>query len=552
MLLPVTAGLARFVPLDAGLAGQPGALDALATIGLAPGELAGLTPSVRGALLRWVGAGGHLLAAPGTDQEGLPTEWASSPYDWSQAGQGRVRLTGGAMAAGRWTGLIDPAPVRNPDGSDLRLEGDRSIGNELAEESGFRVPRLGWLLLFLLAYTAVVGPLTYVVLARLRRAELAWVVIPAVAVVFTAGSYLGAMGLRSGVRVAHATAVELGPAGAVATTYVGLVRRTGSTVELGFGDGVAGVERPRRSAFRADRQSTVELGEREMRLRLAVSAGEFAVVAGHGPARTEGALSIEASSDADGRAGGTIRSTLPFVLEDAAVFVGNQGSALGSVHPGDVRQWSLDGSTSFAPLGAGPEQAIWGSTSGYVDSSRSPRVTRHDIVSLPLWEALQSSGGGRVPGTAVVAGWTRQHRPQVDIGGRTQQPAGRTVFLARSPVRPTGRLTDLSVPGRVVQGRGVTGTDSLVVGFSLPAGYAPTRPLRVRIPGGTSAAEVWAADQWVVLGSGVSASGTTQARTSRYDVPVEAVHRGQVFVRIRGGGLSEQQIGSLLALSEAP
>ena len=44
---------------------------------------------------------------------------------------------------------------------------------------GLRVPRLGWLLLFLLAYAAIVGPITAVVLGRARRTELAWIVIPA-------------------------------------------------------------------------------------------------------------------------------------------------------------------------------------------------------------------------------------------------------------------------------------------------------------------------------------------------------------------------------------
>ncbi|MCA1846902.1 MAG: hypothetical protein LC792_27645, partial [Actinobacteria bacterium] len=116
--LAIDAGVARFAALDNGLLAQaPTSLDGLSAVGLASGELAGLAPGVRAGLLRWVAGGGHLLVdePPGTAIDGLPAEWQPGPTGRSAAGGGEVRLTGDAMTAGRWAGLVEPSSVGRSD-----------------------------------------------------------------------------------------------------------------------------------------------------------------------------------------------------------------------------------------------------------------------------------------------------------------------------------------------------------------------------------------------------------------------------------------------------
>ncbi|HET9444061.1 MAG TPA: hypothetical protein VFO65_12105, partial [Acidimicrobiales bacterium] len=109
--LAVDAGLARLVELTGPQLRQaPASLDPLSTVAGGPDDLAALAPSVRQGVLRWLGDGGQLLvdAAPGTVVAGLPEAWQPGPEGFGPAGLGRVRLTGGAMAAGQWDRLVEP------------------------------------------------------------------------------------------------------------------------------------------------------------------------------------------------------------------------------------------------------------------------------------------------------------------------------------------------------------------------------------------------------------------------------------------------------------
>src|SRR5205085_852445 len=44
--------------------------------------------------------------------------------------------------------------------------------------------------IFLLVYILLIGPVNFIVLRRMRRAELAWITIPALVLIFSVGAYL--------------------------------------------------------------------------------------------------------------------------------------------------------------------------------------------------------------------------------------------------------------------------------------------------------------------------------------------------------------------------
>lgn len=513
--LAVEAGVARFVKLGrAELAQAPASLEALGTIAAAPGDVAALAPPVRQALLRWLGDGGNLLvdAAPGSPVDGLPPSWQPGPQGHGTAGMGRVRLTDGAMAGDRWDRLVEPTTAGGRGGEPMGFVGfggqPSSIGDALAVDAGLRVPAIGGLLAILLVYVVVVGPVTAVVLRRRGRSELAWVVVPVVAVVFTVGSYVGASELREGTKLAHGTALELDAVGGTATTFVGIAARGRQATEVSFPGAWAASANPSTplSGFSGPPLATsVDVTRRGPAARLELGAGQFGVVSGAASKRSEGGLEVTATSTGDGQAEGTVRNAMPYALHDAAVFVGSAGSLVGRLEPGEERRWAVTADRAAEALFQPAELRVWPRAAGAFG-----RADGDSVVNYPLWQV--TAGGRLAPrpaGVALAVGWTRQHRPVVVVDGQRRRPVGRTAVIARAPVEPAGRITDMAVRGETVRGVGMgggfdprgraEGPPLAIVRWTLPGGRAPSGDLVATLPDGMGGGEVWLDGRWQPL-----------------------------------------------------
>ncbi|MBW3642454.1 MAG: hypothetical protein KY447_06015 [Actinobacteria bacterium] len=514
--LAVDSGVARLVELGrAELAQAPASLAPLGTIAAGADDLAPLAEPVRRALLRWLGDGGTLLvdAPPGTPVDGLPEAWQPGGGGFASAGLGRVRLTDGAMAAGRWDRLVEPttAPATN---SEFGFGGPGgSLGDALAVDAGLRVPGIGWLLAFLVLYVVVVGPVTAVVLGRRRRAELAWLVIPAVAVVFTGLSYVGARQVRGSTKLAHGTTVEFDAGGARSTTFVGLAARGREAKQISFPDGWTASANPTTATSRftgAPATTSTELTRRGPAARLELGAGQFGIASAAGPAQLSGRLAVTARSDGDGQSTGTIRNDMPYALEEAAVFVGSSGAPIGRLKPGEERRWAIPGDAAHRAMGddefgpiMGAEGTVWPETTG-----RFGRVDHDSVVNFPLWQTAASNNFmPRPAGVAVAVGWTREHRPPVLVDGERRRPVGRTAVIARAPVDAGDRITDYAVrsemvrgPGAFFAGPGREGRPLIVIRSTLPAGRQPAAGLVASVfeaIGGVP--EVWVDGRWQAL-----------------------------------------------------
>jgi hypothetical protein len=513
--LAVDTGVARFSALDAGILAQaPAALDGLSTIGLASGELSALAPGVRAGLLRWVGAGGHLLidtAAPssgiGTAIDGLPAEWqpaAGAAAGRAAAGLGEVRLTGDAMTAGRWAGLVEPSSaVRNDLGGFFSPE---SVADSLARDAGLRLPKLAWLLGFLGVYIAVVGPVTGFVLRWRRRPDLAWVAVPGLAVLFTVLAYVAGNQLRPGAGLAHGSIVETGTSGPVATSWVALTRRTAGTarVDLPSGWVVEGALSAQSGQCFGDCSTrgnleppSVGVGNAGPEVQLPLASGEFGVFKASGPVALAGRLEVTASSGGDGVATGTVRNGLPFAIEQVVVFVGPSYRArVGKLAPGEQRSWSVGPGDRMSDPG-GTE--AWMSDMGFQPGG---------LVNFSLWQSAAGDLGqdGDPTGTAMAVGWTRDWKPAVTVDGRERPAPGRTAIVGRVPVTAAGdRVTDLVVGADVVRGPslnpfrgkwvGNNAGEASVVKLTLPPGAADRRlVLQTSLP--LSDLAVWQAGAW--------------------------------------------------------
>lgn len=497
--LSVDLGTARFVTLGAAeLDRAPDSVRALGTIGAGADELGRMAASTRVGVLQWIEAGGRLLvdAAPGTTVAGLPDAWQPGSANRARAGAGEIRLTSGAMGAGRWTGLIEPTPRASPDNE--RIMGGPPLGDALARDAGFRLPHLSWLVGFLTAYVVVVGPALFILLRRRHRPELAWIVIPLIAVVFTAASWAGGRNLRTATQTVHGTVLSTGTSGSSAITYLGVSSRSGGTLRIGWPAGW-------RAGADAGSVQTTELSH--VRLTpagpvgsLPLDANQFGVIVGQGslPATT-GALEITATSVGDAQARGTIHNGTKLNLDRTAVFMANTGAEMGPLAPGETREWSLR--VANAVFGGPPaEVLIIGQNPN--DSS---------MTTFSLWEVAQRAGlTARDPGRALAVGWTSEYKPAVRVGSGVTHPAGKTLVLGATSVSAAGdRASDVAFAREVVR---VNRGAASVYRFSAPAGNqsgghtVEASKLMLRSP--TFPVEVWTGEGWTsVTCSGCAAPG---------------------------------------------
>jgi hypothetical protein len=523
--LSVDAGTARFVAVsEQDLAAAPASLGPLSVLALGADDLGRLTPAVRQAVLTWTAAGGRMLidAAPADAIAGLPAAWIPANGSHAAAGRGDVVLTSGAMAAGRWAGLIDPASHGNSAGDPNNFTG-QSLGVSLASTAGLSRPKLRWLIAFLLVYIAVVGPVSFIFLRRRRQAELLWVVIPVVALLFAATSYAVGSSQRSGLRIVHGTVVDTTAGGGTEVSYIGVSSPGEATTRLqappgwvlGRYDDPSGVASNSSSTFDAT------LVDQGVDGRLQLSAGQFAIFQGSGPTRFPGQLVVSARSGSDGHADGTVTNTTPYPLHDVTVLIGSVGTDIGTLAPGAKAAWKIDGEPTSS-AGFLVEQQLWGQSAtdqkffgfapalGPVTTNPGdPGVASRPVdtaspANLAVWGSAPDglAPGSRGNGTAVAVGWTDRYHPSVVVAGHGQPTKGATAVVGTAPVAATDSVGDLAMVRRVIRGAltqvgpgmfmNTNGRDPTIVAWSLPQAAA-SHALSLSIPAGAGSVSVWSA-----------------------------------------------------------
>lgn len=584
--VPMDLGTARFTNLDAELP-VAGALDPLGTIITGPQGLGDLEGEARRNVLDWIDRGGHLVVdtEPGGRIEGLPTEWQPGDATRRPAGQGEIRLSGGAASEGRWGDVVEPTSLVQPGDVMMTMQfsmGDVASG--VARDGGFRIPTLGWLLVFLVVYVVLAGPVVFFVIRR-RAALWSWAVLPALALVFAAVAFVVGSDARSASQSAHGTAVETGPAGARASTYLGLVSRSGADGEARFpagwsveeGPGLSGAEigvavvpampggdMPEPPAGDGGSSGRVTVSPDATTGEIELDPGDFGVLTASGPldADTSG-LEVTATAAADGSLHGTVRNTTDVTLRQVIVLVGDRVWDGGTLEPGQEVEWQLGAAEGAVGMGEPPEEP-WREAIGW-DGPPDP----NSPVNYELWAQLRARMTDPYgPGWVTAAGWTRDWSPPVDPGG--ELTAGRTVFTTRAPVAAeAGAVPADAVRREFLRGREATelppppdpaadaagedgkaaepafddmafdewSSSGAVARFVLPPDADPATPLEVALPGAIARAEVWAGGRWVPLAEPADRPADIQdpydPRAARFiGLPGGSVQDGAVYLRV--------------------
>lgn len=588
--LVVDAGVARLVAIEPELLdGGALVLEPLDQVVASPGEVADLGEDAKAALLTWIDGGGQLVvagdgAAAALDQV-LPPEWRPVQGGGQRAGLGQVRAVGDD-----WQRTLAPSPTRSTleeeiMASDLGSFVDESLAQRLGEDAGFDLPEPGRLAWLLAGYVALMGPVAFMVVRRLRRREVAWVGLPALAMVSTGLVFATGSSLRDAAETAQVTVYEVGPDGALATTWSLVPSAHGGEVGVELPEGWSGraaddglgpdfgvdvTGRPLGQTGGSDvRLSTGA----DARLVQDVGPGGFALLEARGPAtEMAGALGVTATSAADGEVTGTVRNTLDVPLHEVAAFAGRARAVeIGTLAAGETRDFRIADATRFA-WGDPPEPGVWPIDPDGAAVMPGPVIIDRAVVEdgtvlraevgaggdsferaddgdgdrapvvLSAWnQTLRRTGSNYRPsGQVVLAGWTDElAAPVSPTGGRAERIT--TAVVARAtPVPTAGRLTDTASVKSVVRGPATQSPPNhpdveahagigFIQSFDLPdqVGGRPVDPQRLVInPGALFITfEFWTPQGWVPI-------EPPAAGQEERVVPPDAVVGGTVYMRI--------------------
>ena len=360
---------------------------------------------------------------------------------------------------------------------------------------GLEPPSMLQILLFMLVYTLLIGPLNYVVLRKLDRRELAWLTIPALVVGFTACAYVTGFQLRGGTAIVHRLAVVYVPEGtsvARVSEVLGLFSPRRTTYDVRVAD--AGAREIVGGDYGGSARHPLYVVEEAEGLQvtgLRVDVGGMQAFGADGYVDVPAIGSdLRLVADGSGRlqVEGTVRNgRVP--LKGAVLIVGDVEQRLGDLEAGEEAHVSLllyggggagsSGSTVAptplpvspplpAPLyGAGVDmpQRILGAADYWSDRDLYRRYQFLQAIFAyagPIGLGTASSGGGTGLGPGVhLLGWTGEVPLPVEVVGRPFSRNETALYVYDVPVAGAEAGVTVTVPPGVIERQVVETTGSV-------------------------------------------------------------------------------------------
>ena len=385
--------------------------------------------------LRPVGAGRVILI--GSD---LATEahrgWSGAPGFWS-------RLMPSTAALEQFWG-----------GFPVREEAENAMSQALGNVPSLAVPPAELLLVVIVGYILLIGPVSYVVLRRLDRRELAWITAPLLVVLFTACSYGIGSTLKGGeVIVNQISLVRSSGAGgtAMVQAYAGIFSPERATFDLTVeADALMAQLRPTGMGNARVASAVVAEQGDPARLRgLSIGVFGFEGVRADAIVPHEPALSVTWATDGDDIVG-TVTNVGNDPISDVAFVGSSTGKRIGDLEPGQHAEFTIP-RANVNGSSAADQVYGFGGFGGSGEEERTMMLRRQVIDSLVgyggFFPGVEVGGlGGRGP---YLIGWRSTPGPlEVQVEGFSAQRLSQTVeVLTVRPLAATGEVT--VEPGRM-------------------------------------------------------------------------------------------------------
>jgi hypothetical protein len=342
-----------------------------------------------------------------------------------------------------WRRLLPP---RSSGSVGVATSDDSQLLNAVSQLPSMALPPIGTLLLLLVGYVVLVGPVNDLVLRRLDRRELAWITIPALILGFTAGAFAVGAALRgSDVIVNQATIVRGSPDSGrgLALSYAGVFSPTRGTYQVSV-PGDALLSAPINGDFfggAATGSSSLDIVQGDpARVRdLAIGYGSMRTVRAEAavPAPT---ISSDLRLEGD-VVTGTITNTSDLPLDRPALVVGSNVQTFDSLPAGGSMPVHLQ--LVSQPFGSGLSDKVVGVFfDGSVVGLDTQRITvRRAIVDQLTFDPAFGTTFQLPADGPVLLAWS--DRPVMDVQVEGQQPRFSSTVLYHLPL-------PLSITGDVV------------------------------------------------------------------------------------------------------
>jgi hypothetical protein len=498
----------------------PAALRGYDSIVAGDDDLAELSEDQREALWAWVSTGGTLLLDDEAANADLPEDWRVGDAGYAWADLGEIRLTDGAATAGRWADVIPPTVPGNSPGAFFGTEmmfGPDGPNSDLAARAGLDLPTIAPLAIGLAVYGFVLGPVIYLVLRRLRRLTLGWLVIPGLAVVTAGGVALAGGGaLRSGDPAATVFLQNTVAGRSYAVSNVLTFSSSGGSAEL---DIPAGWALQGTTFFWGD-GSMIPItitrngnGTSAASVELEATQANVRTYAG-----TTTGVGLTTTAEVDGgHIVGTVTNNTDHAFTDVAVFAGAGQAKVGELAPGETADWQIgtprDLRFSWDSRGA----RVWGDP---WNERGEFQVGEGLNAEWGMWGIASMDLDLFPTGMVRVVGWT-------DGIGSTLLDAGDSTVTGASTVVSIdsgSRVNAATVRVAAVRGPfgfAVAPANEMVIRYLLPPGTAPG-DLFLTGADDVDVDEIsfWDGEQWIA----------SDATLDAIPVPEQAVRDGTLLV----------------------
>jgi hypothetical protein len=343
------------------------------------------------ASMRPVGAGRLILLGSDVASD-VYRGWEGSPRLWA-------RLLPSSAALEQFFG----------GGFPITEEAENAMGSALGSLPSLEVPPAELLLVVIVAYILLIGPISYLILRRLDRRELAWVTAPLLVVLFTACSFgIGTSLKGSDVIVNQISLIRASTAGGAATveSYAGIFSPDRSTYDLTV-DADALMSRVRPTNFGNVRDTSsevvVEQGDPAHLRGLAIGVFGFEAVRADTIVEHEPALSVTWRSE-DGETIGTVTNEGELPVTDVAYVSSGGGDMIDAeLAPGESAEFTV-ATRNLNGSSASDQVYGFGGFDSANDEQRRILVRRQVIDSLVGYAGFMPGMDMGMPGASAARG----------------------------------------------------------------------------------------------------------------------------------------------------
>lgn len=339
-----------------------------------------------------------------------------------------------------WRRLLPPRT-----GGITALVDDSQLVGALTNVPSLALPPLGGLLVLLFGYIVLVGPVNYLVLRKLDRREWAWVTVPVLIVVFTAGSFgIGTLMRGSDVVVNELAIVRGAPATESATvqSYLGIFSPSRAVFQVRV-PGDALIAAPINGDVFGSGVATLDVlqGDPSRVRDLAVGVGSLrtlrAEAAATGP-KVEADLAV-----VDGVLTGTVTNSSAEPLEEAAIIVGASATPIGTIAPGASAPVSLTiGASPFNQMSLSDRMlgtVNWDNPT--IDDARQRLIVRHSIIDQISNDPMTGAPTGFPSEAATLVSWGSREVIPLEIEGQVVRRMANVLYQVPLPFTIRGKTT---------------------------------------------------------------------------------------------------------------